>query len=48
MKKLNWGNVEAASEGYAAPPAGGYVLAICSVKTMQTRSTRKSIATSQV
>jgi hypothetical protein len=32
MKKLNWGNVEAASEGYAAPPAGGYVLAICSVE----------------
>lgn len=32
MKKLNWGNVEAASEGYAAPPAGGYVLAICAVE----------------
>lgn len=32
MKKLNWRNVEAASEGYAAPPAGGYVLAICAVE----------------
>ena len=31
MKKFNWGNVDAASEGYAAPPAGGYVLAICAV-----------------
>ena len=32
MKKFNWGNVDAASEGYAAPPAGGYVLAICAVE----------------
>lgn len=32
MKKFNWSNVEAASEGYAAPPAGGYVLAICAVE----------------
>ena len=32
MKKFNWSNVDAASEGYAAPPAGGYVLAICAVE----------------
>lgn len=32
MEKINWGKVEAASEGYAAPPAGGYVLAICAVE----------------
>ncbi len=32
MEKINWANVEAASEGFAAPPAGGYVLAICKVE----------------
>ncbi len=32
MEKINWGNVEAAKEGFAAPPAGGYVLAICKVE----------------
>ena len=32
MEKINWGKVEAVSEGYAAPPAGGYVLAICKVE----------------
>lgn len=32
MKKLNWGNVDAASDSYAAPPAGGYVLVICAVE----------------
>lgn len=32
MQKVDWSNVEAASEGYAAPPAGGYILAICAVE----------------
>ncbi len=32
MEKINWANVEAASEGFAAPPAGGYVLAIHKVE----------------
>lgn len=32
MKNFNWSNVEAASDNFAAPPAGGYVLAICAVE----------------
>ncbi len=32
MQKIDWSKVEAAKEGYAAPPAGGYVLAICKVE----------------
>lgn len=32
MRKVNWSKVEEASEGYAAPPAGGYILAICAVE----------------
>lgn len=32
MQKINWSNVEAASDNYAAPPAGGYILAICAVE----------------
>lgn len=32
MKKINWGGVEAASDTFAAPPAGGYILAICAVE----------------
>ena len=32
MKKFNWSNVEATSDNYATPPAGGYVLCICDVE----------------
>lgn len=32
MKKINWSDVEAASDNYAQPPAGGYILAICAVE----------------
>lgn len=32
MKKINWGGVEAASDTFAQPPAGGYILAICAVE----------------
>lgn len=32
MKKFNWSNVEATSDNYATPPAGGYVLCICEVE----------------
>lgn len=48
MKNLNWGNVEAASEGYAAPPAGGYVLAICAVEDHADKQYLKFTATSPV
>ena len=37
MKKFNWSNVEAASDNYAAPPAGGYVLCICDVEDVPSK-----------
>lgn len=41
MKKINWGSVEAASDNYAAPPAGGYILAICAVEDVPQKEYNK-------
>lgn len=37
MKKINWSGVEAVSDTFAAPPAGGYILAICAVEDVANR-----------